>query len=152
MHNSIYEDLEAAIVAALDPLTKLGVEVVQMADSEADFKRAFAKARISAVYHSSKPSGQLSMDGSVVETGSNVQLIYESRSRRGELGVLHLHSLVENILNGFQPENWKPVTLGPFEFDKRDNSVWTYNQFVRTEYVNHQISETYSGIDLKVIV
>lgn len=151
MPNSIYEDIEDAVVSALSVLREQGFEVEPMPDNDKEFKRALVKGRFSVIYHSSKPSEQMSLSGQLSKEMGHVQILLESRSRRGAGGIFNMKSLADPLINGLVPTGWTLLEPGTFEFAKRDESVWTYNWILKTEAVSMQAYDNYpyQGIDLQ---
>lgn len=138
---NIYEDLEDKIIAALQPLVGIGIEVVYFPENEVEFKKSFTKPRVMPVFHSATGGDQNSTSITQNMDTDYVQLICESKHRRGYLGVLDLGIRAGDLLRGLKVPNWTKLIIGKFEKDGRDQQtgVWTYNLVIKTTGVSQQV-------------
>lgn len=139
-----YSALETSIVAALQPLQST-LDVIAWPESEKEFSRPFIVSRVSVVYHSSEFKPPVSANESIQEESVAIQIMIESRTLRGALGIYQIKDSVLDLLQGLIIPNWTRLTAAKFEMAERDsaNATFRYNLLMKTIGIRQQIIDDY---------
>jgi hypothetical protein len=138
MTNSIYENIENAILERLKPLEALPRIIVElMPENQAGYQRATVDAKLWVVFAGSDSGSTRAstlpitdMGNSIQEETYNYQVMITARKLRGDNGVYHLVKLVKERLLGYEPCGLDKMALVNVGFDKGEEAykenLWTY--------------------------
>lgn len=126
-----YEQVEEDIYQRLLPFQGISIDVVKLPDNEADFKRAFAKGKITIGYKGSKWDAPRSTSQIAQEEKLIFEVAMQSRELRGSRGLYMLKRVVTQALTGFQPTDCNrmyPEESGMTGVKETfTDGVWTYS-------------------------
>lgn len=122
-------NIEAAENSILTKLsTDLGstFETELLPEKQADFEQPFEKTKVSICYAMSAYDKPKSAGLTVQQEDASFQLVIAGRKLRGSGGIYDAFRLVTNSLLGFMPTNCRRIFAVKFEFEKRENGVFSY--------------------------
>lgn len=152
-----YETLQNEIITRLQPFTTVGVSVVRLPENNDELTRVVPKnAKLTVIYAGSEYGKTLSVGKIAQDEEIFMQILIESSSLYGSLGVYNLILLVKKALTGFSPSGCKPMqavrnhTIGSPEAH-RIESMWQYNVvFSTTGFHIDDFTEDLSNILKKI--
>lgn len=125
-----YEKLEDAIVTKLGSLNALDIDTRSAPESGSDYNKPFRKGLVTVGYFKSEfaPSdSQRALGGQVQDEKMIFEIMCESRSRRGPVGILRLIKYVQALLLGFRPEGSGRMYLTEQGYTEYDAAGQTWN-------------------------
>lgn len=125
---SIYQDIEAAVVARLAPFGSVGFEVVALPETQSDYSRPFVNGKITVAYHSSSYDKPNSIGHMSQYEEISVIVSIQSRFLRGDKGIYSIASIVRKALLGFEPAGYWRMWAKEFGLKdaKLEDGLWTY--------------------------
>ena len=120
-------ELENSIVGQLSPLADVGVEVIAVPETQAEFNRA-VQNRITVAYSGGRvgESSQRSLADTQQNFGAMIDVTIQSRKLRGESGIYALDQAVRGRLLGFRPANAGKMRVESVAFQSLEENLWSY--------------------------
>ena len=130
-----YDLLEDNIIERLSVLIGLGVDVVAEPDNDRAYKEAFEKPKLTVMFIGSEYSSDtraaglpknFSTSGVMQEEYAKVSVIFECKTKRGDLGIYSLKRKVDKLLLGYKPQPFNKIFFNSFEKISHSENVWTF--------------------------
>jgi hypothetical protein len=145
-----YEDLEDEIIAKINPsLTSGNIDFGPLPENEEDLKKALTRPRVWVSFNMSdyNPPKSMSAEGLAQDVVVTIEVIIQSKKRRGAQGCYIVMNLIKLLLLGFRPSGLTAMTLQKEELLNFDQQgFWNYRQLYTSK--GTQIQEDDGTVDV----
>lgn len=149
----LFELLESDIKTKLHADLGNGVDVIVMPENQAEFAIPFVKNKVSVCYKNSNYDPSISTYIITQPETQQLELVIQSRTRRGITGIYKLYEDVKNSIVGYSPTNCGKIYLKSFTPENFELNVWTFTLTIecKTQIVENINEETGTPITQIII-
>lgn len=141
----LFELLESDIKTKI--ATDLGsyVDVIVMPENQSEFQIPFVKNKVSVCYKSSNYDP--STDAYIISQPETqqLQLVLQSRTRRGNTGIYKLAEDVKNSIVGYSPTHCGKIYLKSFLPENFELNIWTFTLTIECKTLMVEKIDDFTG-------